>query len=372
MKTSNFKIVTIVGTRPEITRLAPTLRALDREFDHILVHTNQNNLYELNGIFFAQLGLRQPDYILPTKHGDLGVSLGSIIEETYRILAELKPQALLVLGDTNSALATINARRLHIPILHLEAGHRNGSWETPETTNRMIVDHIANYNFPYTQIAHDNLVREGVAETDIFVTGSPILEVLNTFRKDIEKSSVLAELKISKDRFLLFSTHREENVDNPESLKKIVDLLFALVKRYQLPIIFPMHPRTKKQLEKAQLGLPPEVVVIMPLGMFDYLQLVMNAYVTISDSGTISEESALLNSPAVLLRDFTEHPEAIDHHTIAMARLEFDDVVKKSEKMRKILDDNDHRFPNIPPEYLVTNFSDIIIQKIRNIFGLLD
>ncbi|MCT1776042.1 non-hydrolyzing UDP-N-acetylglucosamine 2-epimerase [Brachybacterium sp. p3-SID957] len=321
------KVMTIVGTRPEIIRLAATLKRLDETVDHILVHTGQNYDYELNQIFFEELGLRTPDHFLGVDTSSLGAVLGGVLVETERVLELEKPDALLVLGDTNSCIAALMAARKGIPVYHMEAGNRSFDSNVPEETNRRMVDHVSDYNLAYTEHARRNLLNEGKHPRQVLVTGSPMREVLAHQREKIDASDVLPRLGLSEQGYFLVSAHREENVDSPARLSNLLDALEALYQKYGLPILVSTHPRTRKRLE----ALSREVEGVTwhkPLGFNDYNCLQLNAACVLSDSGTIAEESTILGFPAVTLRDSIERPEALDTGSIIMTGLDTENVLE--------------------------------------------
>ena len=312
-----FKVMTIVGTRPEIIRLSRVMAKLDEFTSHILVHTGQNYDYELNEIFFKDLEIRRPDYFLNVETTSLGAAVGDIIRKSEEVLLKEIPDALLVLGDTNSCLSAYMARRLHIPVFHMEAGNRCFDFNVPEETNRRIIDHIADFNLVYTEHARRHLISEGLPHRRIYLTGSPMFEVIMHAMPKIKASEILSELKLEKKNFFIVSTHREENVDNPAHLKSIMTILNQLAEKYDLPVVISTHPRTNKRLEQLDdFKTDQRIRFLKPFGFTDYINLQMNALCTISDSGTISEESAILSFPAVSIRNAMERPEAQDAGTI--------------------------------------------------------
>ena len=293
MRTSNvaekLKIITILGTRPEIIRLSAVMKCCDRYFRHIIVHTGQNWDYTLNQIFFENLGLREPDYYLDSVGKDLGETMGNIISKSYQVMEEVKPDAVLILGDTNSALSAISAKRLKIPIFHMEAGNRCWDWNVSEMINRKIVDHISDINLPYTEHSRRYLLSEGLDGKTIFVTGSPMREVLRDHRAEIEKSQVLEELGLEDGKYILLSAHREENIDNEENFMSLMGAVNHIAETYQMPVIYSTHPRSKKFIEQRQFQFHPLVRSLKPFGFLDYNKLQMNAYCVLSDSGTLSD-----------------------------------------------------------------------------------
>ena len=317
--TDRLKVLTIVGTRPEIIRLAPTIKRLDKYTDHVLVHTGQNYDYELNEVFFEDLGLRRPDHFLEADTSSLGAVLGSILVKTEAVLLEEKPDAVLVLGDTNSSISALIAKRMKIPVYHMEAGNRCFDENVPEETNRRMVDHIADYNLVYTEQARRNLLAEGIHSSRILLTGSPMLEVLKEHAKAIDLSNVLDELALTAGQYFLVSLHREENVDNPERLSSVLQALDSLARDYCLPILVSTHPRTRKRLGSQPDELKQNLTFHRPFGFRDYVKLQKSAKLVLSDSGTISEESSILGFPAITLRDSIERPEALDTGSIVIA-----------------------------------------------------
>ena len=319
MKKSKLKVLTVVGTRPEIIRLSRVMALLDEHVDHIIAHTGQNYDYELNEIFYKDLDLRKPDFFLNVDVSSLEASVGDIIRKSGELLRKEKPDALLVLGDTNSCLSAYMAKRLHIPIFHMEAGNRCFDFNVPEEINRRVIDHIADFNLVYTEHARRHLISEGLPHRRIYLTGSPMFEVLNHYRPKIDASVILETLKLTKGQYFIVSVHREENVDNPENLKKILLILNRMAEDYRVPVIVSTHPRTRKRLEAADnLKMNSLIRFLKPFGFTDYVHLQMNALCTVSDSGTISEESAILNFPAISLRNSMERPEAQDTGTIIL------------------------------------------------------
>ena len=339
---SNLKIVTVVGTRPEIIRLSRTMSLLDEHLTQVIVHTGQNYDYELNEIFWKELELRKPDYFLNIDTSSLGASVGDILRKTEEVLTKEKPDGLLVLGDTNSCLSAYIAKRMHIPIFHMEAGNRCFDFNVPEEVNRRIIDHIADFNLVYTEHARRHLLTEGLPHRRIYLTGSPMKEVLDYYKPKIDKSNILSQLSLAgsdphlkpnaSSPYFLVSVHREENVDNPENLTKIVTILNSLAEKYNFPVIVSTHPRTRKRLESLhtahlsddEIPLQPDntphalIQFLKPFGFLDYVHLEQNAICTLSDSGTISEESAMLSFPAISLRQSMERPEAQDAGTIIL------------------------------------------------------
>jgi len=319
MNKTKLKVLTVVGTRPEIIRLSRVMSLLDEHVDHIIAHTGQNYDYELNEIFYKDLDLRKPDFFLNVDVSSLEASVGDIIRKSGELLRKEKPDALLVLGDTNSCLSAYMAKRLHIPIFHMEAGNRCFDFNVPEEINRRVIDHIADFNLVYTEHARRHLISEGLPHRRIYLTGSPMYEVLNHYRPKINASDILDTLKLTKGQYFVVSVHREENVDNLENLRRILLILNRMAEDYRVPVIVSTHPRTRKRLEAADnLKMNSLIRFLKPFGFTDYVHLQMNALCTVSDSGTISEESAILNFPAISLRNSMERPEAQDTGTIIL------------------------------------------------------
>lgn len=358
-----IKIVTIIGTRPEIIRLSEVIKALDKDaaFEHILVHTGQNYDYELNQIFFDELGLRAPDYYLNCVGKNLGETIGNAIAKSYDLLKDLNPDAVLILGDTNSALCAISAKRLKLPIFHMEAGNRCGDWNVPETINRKIVDHISDINLAYTQHAYDNLMREGIDPQYTFITGSPMLEVLNAQNEKIEQSKVLEDLGLEKGKFIVVSSHREENIDIEKNFKQLMPAINAVAEKYQVPVIFSTHPRTKKRLETAGFKMNPLVRNLKPLGFLEYVKLQENAMFVLSDSGTLTEESWMRHFPAVLIRTSTERPEGVEAGSIVVSGIDEKGILLAidTELMR-------WKFAKCPEHYDVMDVSARVVECIKN------
>jgi UDP-N-acetyl-L-fucosamine synthase len=313
-----LKLMTIVGTRPEIIRLSAVIKCADKYFDHILVHTGQNYDYTLNQVFFEDLCLRSPDYYLDSVGSDLGETMGNIIAKSYNLLQKEKPDAVLLLGDTNSALSAISAKRLKIPIFHMEAGNRCWDWNVSEMINRKIVDHISDINMPYTEHSRRYLLSEGIDGKTVFVTGSPMREVLRDHMDKIEKSNVLSRLNLEKGKYILVSAHREENIDIEENFMELMEAINHIAEKYQMPVIYSTHPRSMKFIEQRNFKFHPLVQNLKPFGFLDYNNLQQNAFCVLSDSGTLSEESAMLNFPGVLIRTSTERPEVLDKGTIVI------------------------------------------------------
>ena len=326
-----LKVATILGTRPEIIRLAECIKLCDQHFEHILIHTGQNYDYELNEIFFEDLNLRRPDFFLNVAGEHLGETIGNVISKSYEVLEKEKPDALLVLGDTNSVLSTISAKRLKIPIFHMEAGNRCFDQNVPEEINRKIADHISDINITYTEHSRRYLLSEGYRKDHVFVMGSPLREVLTKYFDKIKESNIVEKLGILTNNYFVVSAHREENIDLNCNFDILVESLNVVAEKYQLPIIFSTHPRTKIRIEKNKIKFHPLITNVPPLGFFDYIKLQQNAYIVLSDSGTISEESAMMGFPAVSIRTSTERPEAIDSGTIVLGGLDTSQILNSIE-----------------------------------------
>ena len=364
MKKSALKVLTIVGTRPEIIRLSRVMALFDEHINHIIVHTGQNYDYELNEIFFKELELRKPDYFLEVDTSSLGASVGDIIRKSEVVLKKEKPDALLVLGDTNSCLSAYIAKRMHIPVFHMEAGNRCFDFNVPEEVNRRIIDHIADFNLVYTEHARRHLISEGLPHRRIYLTGSPMKEVLNYYMPKINKSGILESLKLTAKGYFVVSTHREENVDNSDNLSNILLVLNKLAEDYNLPVIVSTHPRTRKRMDGLnKLKINPLVQFLKPFGFLDYINLQMNALCTVSDSGTISEESAILNFPAISLRQSMERPEAQDAGTIILTGFDLQMVLDSIRLVVKEFEMND-RYRKIADDYNIENTSWRVLKLI--------
>jgi len=354
MKKSSLKVATVLGTRPEIIRLSRVMVLLDEYLDHKIVHTGQNYDYELNEIFFNELGLRKPDYFLKVNTESLGTVLGEILIKTEKVFKEEKPDAVLILGDTNSSIAGIIAKRMKIPLYHMEAGNRCFDQNVPEEINRRIIDHIADFNLVYTEHARRHLIAEGIHQRRIYLTGSPMNEILNYYEKQINQSKILKKLDLKTKEYFLVSTHREENVDNRANLRKILNILISISERYGHPIIVSTHPRTSKRMESlTDYKKNNKIRFLKPFGYLDYVHLQNNALCTISDSGTISEESTILGFPAINLREATERPEALDAGTIILTGL---DELSVLDAIEVTINEPD-RPKHIPNEYLIQDVS---------------
>lgn len=363
MPSKSIKVATILGTRPEIIRLSRVMALLDEYVNHIIIHTGQNYDYELNEIFYNDLEIRKPDYYLEVNTGSLGTVLGETLIKSEEILLKEKPDAVLILGDTNSSIAGIIAKRYKIPVYHMEAGNRSFDFNVPEEINRRIIDHTADFNLVYTEHARRHLLSEGLPHRRIYLTGSPMYEVLNYYKDKIDNSSILQELNLTEQQYFMVSTHREENVDNRENLKQILNILNALAEKYQYPVIVSTHPRTKKRLESLGDEKNSDLIQFLkPFGFTDYVNLQKNALCTISDSGTISEESAMLSFPAISLRRSMERPEAQDAGSIILTGFD-EGVVLDSVKLA--IDEMEQKMNgDIPFEYKIENTSYRVLKLI--------
>ena len=322
-----LKIMTIVGTRPEIIRLSRVIDKLDRHCAHVLVHTGQNYDYELNEVFFSDLGIRRPDHFLEAAGATPAETIGQVIMAADRVLDQQKPDALLLLGDTNSSLAAIAAKRRKVPIFHMEAGNRCFDFRVPEEINRRIVDHIADINLTYSEIAREYLLREGLPPDHVIKTGSPMREVIEHYSAGIEASDVLSRLSLTEHRYFVVSSHREENVDSPQNLQRLFDILNALAERHDEPVIVSTHPRTRKRMETSGLNAHSRVLFHKPFGFLDYIKLQTSARAVLSDSGTITEESSILNFPALNLREVHERPEGFEEAAVMFVGLDVERVL---------------------------------------------
>ena len=360
---NKLKVMTILGTRPEIIRLSCVMALLDKYVDHKVVHTGQNYDYELNEIFFKELNVRKPDYFLGVDHSSLGAVMGNILISIEKVLEKEKPDAVLILGDTNSSIAGIMAKRMKIPIYHMEAGNRCFDLNVPEEINRRIIDHISDFNLVYTEHARRHLLSEGLPHRRIYLTGSPMKEVLLTHIEKIQSSKILDQLGLKKDGYFIASIHREENVDNKENLALLLRSLNLICEEYGLPVIVSTHPRTKKRLEALpDVKLHANIQFLKPFGFFDYNHLQMNAFCAISDSGTISEESSILSFSAITVRNAMERPEALDTGNIILTGLNPETIV---QSIKVVTEENasQRKYP-IPAEYEIENVSQRVAKLI--------
>ncbi len=358
-----MKVLTILGTRPEIIRISCVINRLEKHTNHILVHTGQNYDYELNEIFFEELGVKKPDYFMNVNTSSLGNVYGGIMVKTEEILKKEKPDAVLILGDTNSSIAGIIAKRMKIPIYHMEAGNRCFDMNVPEETNRRIIDHVSDFNLCYTEHARRHLISEGLPHRRIYVTGSPMCEVLMTHMDKITNSNALQKLNVADKKYFLVSMHREENVDNSGNFEKLLNALEAIVNTYDMPVIVSTHPRTRNRLEKlGKKDLSQKIILMKPFGFFEYVKLQMHAKCVISDSGTICEESSMLNFPAITVRNAIERPEAMDTGSIVVTGVE-PEVIVDAIKLQTS-EDIIKNPVSIPDDYKITNTSERVVKLI--------
>jgi UDP-N-acetylglucosamine 2-epimerase len=357
--TPKLKVMTIVGTRPEIIRLSRVMARLDAATDHVLVHSGQNHDRELSDIFFEEMELRKPDHFLGAAGETAAQTIGQSIIAVDRVLAEERPDAVLILGDTDSCLAAIAAKRRHIPIFHMEAGNRCFDERVPEEINRRIVDHVADINLPYSSIARQYLLADGLAPDRIIKTGSPLTEVLTYYRPKIDASDVLKRLEVDAGGYFLVSAHRAENVDSEQRIGMLAATLGAVAERYREPILLSTHPRTRKRIDALAIQFHPLVRLLKPFGFLDYNALQLNARAVLSDSGSISEESAILGFPAINLRDAHERPEAMEEAVVMMTGLSSERVLQALD----VLQTQDHR-PRLPPDYAVPDVSQKIVRIV--------
>lgn len=362
-----LKVITVVGTRPEIIRLSRVMAALDQHCDHVVAHTGQNYDYELNQVFFEDLAVRKPDFFLNSAQGSVSAAntIGNIISSVDLVLEEVKPEALLVLGDTNSCLAVIPAKRRKIPIFHMEAGNRCFDQRVPEEINRRIVDHTADVNLTYSSVAREYLLREGLPPDLVIKTGSPMFEVLSHYRERIDSSDVLTRLQLSRHQYYLVSAHREENIDSDANFVKLVAILNAVAERDSHPIIVSTHPRTQKRIDTVGAIFHPLVRLLRPLGFHDYVNLQMHAKVVLSDSGTISEESSILNFPALNIREAHERPEGMEEASVMMVGLDRERVLQGIDILETQARGDD-RSLRLVEDYSMPNVSDKIVRVIHS------
>lgn len=360
-----LKVATVIGTRPEIIRLARVLVKLDKETEHILIHTGQNYDYELNEIFFEDLQIRKPDFFLNAAAKNGAQTIGNVIIRTDEVLEKVQPDALLILGDTNSCLAVIPAKRRKIPTFHMEAGNRCFDQRVPEEINRRIIDHTADINLTYSSIAREYLLREGIRPETVIKTGSPMFEVLEHFRGNIDASDVLVRLRLEQGGYFVISAHREENIDNPKNLSRLLDILNLVAEKENMPIIFSAHPRTKSRIESSGRPLHRAISILKPLGFFDYVKLQMDAFLTLSDSGTISEESSILNFRALNIREAHERPEALEEASVMMVGLNAKRILQAIEILRSQPVGKD-RILRPVYDYSMPNVSDKVVRILHS------
>lgn len=372
---AKLNLMTIIGTRPEIIRLSATIKKCDKYFNQILVHTGQNYDYELNQVFFEDLGLREPDFYLNAVGKDLGETVGNVIAKSYALMVEQKPDALLVLGDTNSCLSAYSAKRLHIPIFHMEAGNRCFDECLPEETNRRIVDHISDVNMCYSEHARRYLNSEGVAKERTFVTGSPMAEVLHANLEQIKNSNVLTRLGLERGKYILLSAHREENIDTEKNFFSLMNAVNAMAEKYDMPILYSCHPRSARYIEQRGFQFDCRVMQNKPLGFHDYNNLQMNAFAVVSDSGTLPEESSFFLSvdkpfPAICIRTSTERPEALDKGDFIIAGIATKQVLQAVDTAVEMNRNGDFGIP--VPDYVEENVSNKVVKIIQSYMGVID
>jgi len=367
---SKIKLMTIVGTRPEIIKLSEVIKKSDKYFEHIIVHTGQNYAYTLNEIFFKDLSLREPDYYLGVVGDDLGETMGNIIAKSYQLMQKVQPDAILILGDTNSALSAISAKRLKIPIFHMEAGNRCFDENLPEEINRRIVDHISDVNLPYSEHARRYLFSEGVKKEQIYVTGSPMAEVLEVNSKKIEDSKILETLGLKEKEYILLSAHREENIDNEKNFFELMNSINAMAETYKVPVIYSVHPRSKKFIEQRGFKFHSLVRTLEPFGFSDYNNLQKNSLCVVSDSGTLAEESAILHFPAVSIRTSTERPEALDKGGFVIGSISEKSLLQAVEMSISMFNNNELMI-NVP-DYSDKNVSIKIVKLIQSYVDIIN
>ncbi|MCK5130248.1 MAG: UDP-N-acetylglucosamine 2-epimerase (non-hydrolyzing) [Clostridiales bacterium] len=365
-----LKVMTIVGTRPEIIRLSAVMKAMDKYFDHVLVHTGQNWDYTLNQVFFEELGIKKPDYSLDSVGDSLGQTVGNIIAKSYDLMKQIQPDALLILGDTNSALAAYAAKRLKIPVFHMEAGNRCFDQNVPEEINRRIVDHMSDVNLCYTEHSRRYLLAEGKRPDHLFVTGSPMAEVLANHMDSIEKSTVLDELSLEGGKYMLVSAHREENIDNEKTFESLMNAINMAAEKYNMPIVYSTHPRSLNRIKDSGFEFNPLVKNLKPFGFFDYNKLQKNAFCVLSDSGTLSEESAMLDFPGVLIRTSTERPEVLDKGTVIIGGVTFDNISRAIALSREMHDNNEPTV--LATDYCDKNVSVKVVKIIQSYTGIIN
>ena len=369
-----LKVVTVIGTRPEIIRLARVMSKLDKYCDHIIVHTGQNYDYELNEIFFKDLNVRKPDYFLDAAGNNGAKTIGKVIIAIDQVLSEINPDAMLVLGDTNSCMSVISAKRRKIPVFHMEAGNRCFDQRVPEEINRKIVDHTADINLTYSSIAREYLLNEGISPDTIIKTGSPMFEVLNYYRKEINSSDILERLKLEENSFYVISAHREENIDSDSNFINLVEILNTLAEQNNMPVIVSTHPRTQKRVDTMGIVFHPLVKLLKPLGFMDYVKLQMSSLATLSDSGTINEESSILNFPAINIRDAHERPEAMEEASVMMVGLNVKRVMQALNILtsqsrgdeRTLYEVSDYRSPNVSEKVvrIIHSYTDYVNRTV--------
>lgn len=365
-----LKVMTIAGTRPELIRLSEIIKRADRFFEHIFVHTGQNYDLRLNEIFYADLALRKPDYYLNVVGDNLGHTIGNIIAKSYDVMLKEKPDALLILGDTNSALSAISAKRLKIPIFHMEAGNRCFDENLPEETNRRIVDHISDINLPYTEHARKYLIAEGIRKEHIYVTGSPMKEVIKAHEKEINCSTVLKQLGLEKKKYIVLSAHREENIDNEKKFNNLMNAINRMAEIYNMPIIYSLHPRSAKFISEREFEFHELVKQMPPFNFTDYSNLMKNAYCVVSDSGTMPEEAAISHFPGVCIRTSTERPEALDKGCFVIGGITEESLIQSVDMAVELAKEN--LFGDIVPDYDTENVSSMVVRIIQSYTRIVD
>ena len=367
---AKLKVMTIAGTRPELIRLSEIIKKADIYFNHIFVHTGQNYDARLNDIIYEDLGIRRPDYYLKVAGNNLGETMGNIISKSYTLMQEQKPDALLILGDTNSALSAISAKRLKIPIFHMEAGNRCFDENLPEETNRRIVDHISDVNLPYTEHARRYLIAEGVRKEHIYVTGSPMKEVILAHQESIAKSNVLVQLGLQKKKYIVLSAHREENIDHRTHFESLMNAVNTMAENYQMPVIYSLHPRSAKYVKEREFRFHPLVTAMPPFNFTEYSALMQNAYCVVSDSGTMPEETAISRFPAVCIRTSTERPESLDKGCFVIGGITEESILQSVEMAVKMAERKD--FGEKVPDYETEYVSSTIIRIIQSYVRIID
>jgi UDP-N-acetylglucosamine 2-epimerase (non-hydrolysing) len=358
-----MKVVTILGTRPEIIRLSRVIAALDRYTEHVLIHTGQNYDYELNQVFFDDLEIRCPNYFLHAAGKNAAETIGMVISKSSDALADVRPDAVLILGDTNSCFAALAAKRLKIPVFHMEAGNRCFDERVPEEINRRLVDHISDINLPYSNISREYLLREGIAPDRVIKTGSPMYEVLTYYRQKIDRSDALSRLGLTENEYFMVSAHREENIDSPTQFRSLVNVLESVASRYQLPMVVSVHPRTQKRVDVEGVKFSENIRLLKALGMSDYVHLMMKARATLSDSGTITEESSILNFRALNIREAHERPEGMEEGAVMMTGMDSARVLD-ALKVLEIQPTGEHRALRIVQDYNIPNTSEKVVRII--------
>lgn len=365
-----LKLMTIVGTRPEVIKLSEVIKKCDKYFEHLLVHTGQNYDYNLNEVFFKELGIREPDFYLGVVGKHLGETMGNVLSKSYQLLVDEKPDALLVLGDTNSCLSVISAKRLKIPIFHMEAGNRCFDENLPEEINRRIVDNTSDVNLCYTEHARRYLNNSGIAPERTYVVGSPMKEILDKYINEIDKSNVLFDLNLEKNNYILLSAHREENIDIEDNFFALMNAVNKMAELYNMPVIYSTHPRSQKHIDERHFVFHKNVRILKPFGFFDYNYLQKNAYCVVSDSGTIAEEASYFKFPAVSVRTSTERPEVLDKGNMLIGSITTDQVLQAVEMSVQMIENDD--FGVDVPDYIDNNVSIKVVKLIQSYTGIVN